>query len=98
MDISAKQTELSNPKKITFAEVYIQTGSKWKATLAVGEDLFEDLETVDLIREMRKSLKEKAVIYFICNRTIDAVWAIYICSATLIHHICGNRYKYTRAS
>jgi len=63
MDISAKQTELSDPRKIIFAEIYIQTGSKWKAALAIGgEDLFEDFETIDLIREMKRALKEKALI------------------------------------
>ena len=62
MEIEHRPT-LPDAAKILFAETYIKTSSRVKATIAAGGvDFSEDLETIDLIKEFRETLRQRAHI------------------------------------
>lgn len=61
MDLDVK-TSLPDPNKILYAQTYIKTNSKLKASQAAQGDYSEDLETIDLIKELQAELKKNAAI------------------------------------
>lgn len=61
-EIAVTLSALEKPEKIVYAEILLATGSRAKATLSAGKDLFDDFETQELITHIRQEMKERGLI------------------------------------
>jgi hypothetical protein len=49
-------------RKYFFAEQYLITGNRLEASARVGEDLFEDFQTQEIIKEMQQTIKDRGLV------------------------------------
>lgn len=61
-EIAVTLEALADPQKILYVEYLLTTGSRAKAALHAGKDLFDDFDVQELIKHTRQELKDKSLI------------------------------------